>query len=136
MNLPICEFHQGDWLIPYDSDTPDQIYSVSFQEEMAGIWPIIQFHNNRNVWTYPSYCRQIELNENFFQNNGFDYSPFSSGSYDYKDEDGNKLSFTKIDGNNYWNCYFNDLLIPGKIEYVDDVQRMFRTFKIKKKFVL
>lgn len=90
MNLPICEFHQGDWLIPF-GDTPDQIYSISFQEEMAGIWPIIQFRHNRNEWIYPSFCTRIELTEEFFEHNGFEYSPFSSGSYDYKDEEFKKF---------------------------------------------
>lgn len=71
MNFPVCKYCQGDWLIPYGSDSPDRIRDVSYQEEPAGIWCTISFRNNRHTYTYPDCCKPIPLTAEILEKNGF-----------------------------------------------------------------
>ncbi len=74
MEYPICQYCQGDWLIPYRKESPDQIKTIGYQEEMSGVWCDISFKNNPHTFNYPDDCKPVTINARILEKNGFVYS--------------------------------------------------------------
>lgn len=133
MKYPICKYSQGDWLIPYRSNTPDRVRGVSYQTEPAGIWCTLTFRNDRNVNMYPDYCTPIPITPQILEANGFTR---------YSIVHNNLQQWVLNEGNGCRIAFYQDVKI-GKwvikdiwIDYVHELQQVLRLCKIEKEIEL
>ena len=146
MDYPICQYHQGDWLIPYGKTEPDRVREISYQEEMAGIWCILTFRHDRNVYHYPGYCTPILITGEMLEKNGFTYC---DGAYYLcaQNDDGEEIEVSIFHvgcewSSNQLHIKYDDDPSDNHIihligcNYVHELQHAFELVKIKADIVL
>ena len=133
MNYPVCEYMQGDWLLPYRSDIPDRVREISYQEEPAGIWCVLNFVNNRSTFTYPGYCTPIPITPEILEANGFTrYSVvhFNLQQWVLNEGNGCRVSLYQDVKSGKW------AIKDFWIDYVHELQHILRLCKIEKEIML
>ena len=76
---------QGDWLIPYEKEEPRRVRALSYQEEPAGKWVIINFEGKEywGVWSYPAYCKPVPITAEILEANGFKLREGCTSAWDW-----------------------------------------------------